>query len=330
MCFAWCLVIIVGTNFERIKDLPLASKVHCLWACIHKNTVSVTATCMHVGDTQCIFVFIGSQLAIQAPVPQDMDGSLVRAKNLQKIKDIFASLTALAASVLQGKDINISNFRLFLTARYLPEEDSNDARAIDPSKFVNQVLGTAQSITEILQSLMIHRLLSYKNFDVLCSIINHYASDDIDMKRKLDEYEEELAGYVLVTKIIDHLDVELQESVAEPDPELLHELSVKVKANVTEKTLKYVSELRDSLAYRVKLPVTALLFHKIAEGCVEITWLLPCHLTEFITRQLEESTDYFQEENILQVTIDGRCIYERQLLSEQEEKIDPEKVVTDV
>ena len=273
------------------------------------------------------YVLIGTQLTIQAPVLQHVDDSLVRAKNLQKIKDIFASLIALAERVLQGKDINILNFRLFLTARYLPEEDSNDTKAIDPSKFVSQVLGTAQSIGEILQSLMIHRLLSYKNFDVLCSIINHYASDDIDMKRKLEEYEEELAGYILVTKIIDHLDVELQQSVSEPDPELLHELSVKVKANVTEKTLKYVSELRDSLAYRVKLPVTAMLFHKIAQGCVEVTWLLPCHLTHFTTRRLQESTDYFQENSILRVAIDGRCIYE-ELISVQEEEVDPGKKVT--
>ena len=277
------------------------------------------------GFTLIVFL-IGTKLTIQAPVLQHVDDSLVRAKNLQKIKDIFASLIALAEQVLQGKDINILNFRLFLTARYLPEEDSNDTKAIDPSKFVSQVLGTAQSIGEILQSLMIHRLLSYKNFDVLCSILNHYASDDIDMKRKLDEYEEELAGYVLVTKIIDHLDVELQQSVSEPDPELLHELSVKVKANVTEKTLKYVSELRDSLAYRVKLPVTAMLFHKIAQGCVEVTWLLPCHLTHFTTRRLQESTDYFQENNIIRVAIDGRCIYE-ELISVQGE-VDPEKKVT--
>ena len=270
---------------------------------------------------------IGTQSTIQAPALEHVDDSLVRAKNLQKIKDIFASLIALAERVLQGKDINILNFRLFLTARYLPEEESNDTKAIDPSKFVSQVLGTAQSIGEILQSLMIHRLLSYKNFDVLCSIINQYASDDIDMKRKLDEYEEELAGYVLVTKIIDHLDVELQQSVSEPDPELLHELSVKVKANVTKKTLKYVSELRDSLAYRVKLPVTAMLFHKIAQGCVEVTWLLPCHLTHFTTRRLQESTDYFQENNILRVAIDGRCIYE-ELISVQEEEVNPEKKVT--
>ena len=251
-------------------------------------------------------------MKIQATIPPHTDDSLVLAKrNLQKIKDKFAPLLALAHRVLQGKDIDMSNFRLFLTAHYLPEEDDNDTRAIDPTKFVSQVLGTAQSVSEILQSLMIHRLLNYKNFDVLRSIINHYASDDVEMKVKLDEYEQELAGYVLVTKMKDYLNAEIQQSEqSESDPKLLDELSLKVKANVTEKTLTYVNELWKSLVRQIKLPVTALIFHKIAEGCVEITWFLPCHLTEFTTRQLQESTDYFQEENILRVTIADRCVYE--------------------
>ena len=240
------------------------------------------------------------------------DDSLVLAKkNLQKIKDKFAPLLSLAHRVLQKRDIDMSNFHLYLTAQYLPEEDDNDTRAIDPCKFVGQVLGAAKSVSETLQSLLVHRLLSYKNFDILRSIISHYASDDIEMKTKLDDYEQELAGYVLVTKMKDYLNAEIQQGeLSEPDSELLHELSVKVKANVTEKTLKYVSELRDSLAYQVKLPVTAVLFHKIAKGCVEITWLLPRHLTEFTTRHLQESTDYFQQEKIFRVTIAGRCVYE--------------------
>ena len=247
-----------------------------------------------------------------ATIPPHTDDSLVLAKkNLQKIKDKFAPLLALAHRVLQGKNIDMSNFHLFLTAQYLPEEDDNDTRAIDPSKFVGEVLGTAKSVSETLQSLLVHRLLSYKNFDVLRSIISHYASDDIEIKTKMDEYEQELVGYVLVTKMKDYLNAEIQQSeLSEPDSELLHEISVKVKANVTEKTMKYVSELQDSLTYQVKLPVTAVLFHKIAKGCVEITWLLPCHLTEFTRRRLQESTNYFQQEKILRVTIAGRCVYQ--------------------
>ena len=265
----------------------------------------------------------------QALVPQRKDdNSLVLAKeNLKKIREKFAPLIALAGSVLQEKGIDIPNFRLFLTGCYLPEEDDNDTKIIDPSEFVSQVLGKAQNVCEILQSLIIYGLLDYKNIDILRLIVEHYASDNSEVRRVLREYKEQLVGHILTIKIIDYLNAKEQQRVSEPVPNLLDELSVKVKAEVTVKTLKYVSELRVSLAYQVKLPAATLLFHGVARGCVEITWLLPFHLTDFTTRRLQESTDYFREKSILRVTIAGRCVYE-DLLSVQEEEIKPQKKVT--
>ena len=70
------------------------------------------------------------------PIPPHTVDSLVLAKeNLQMIKGKFATLIALAEDVLQGKNIKMSNLRPFLTAHYLPEEDDNDTRAINPSTF---------------------------------------------------------------------------------------------------------------------------------------------------------------------------------------------------
>ena len=242
-----------------------------------------------------------------------VDSSVLAKENLQKIKFEYATLLSLALSVLQRKNIDMSIFRVFLTALYLPVEDSNDAREINPSRFIVEVLGTAQNLGEIFQSLLARGLMDYKNCYVLRSIIDRYASDDTEMKKTLTEYEEALAGYVLVTIVKDYLDAELQlhqDEQSKPDPKLFDELSVKVKAKVTEKTLEYVRKLWGSLAYQVKLPVTALPFHRVAKGCVEITWLLPFHLTQFATRRLQESTEFFREENIIRVTIAGRCVYE--------------------
>ena len=254
-----------------------------------------------------------------------VDSLVIAKENLRMIKDKFASLLALAHRVLQGKNIDSSNLRLFLAARYLPEEDSNDTREINSSRFIAEVLSTAHSLSEIFGLLMIQGLLNYKNFYVLRSIINEYASDNTEMKKTLSEYEEALAGYILVTKMKDYLDAELQQSEqSKPDSKLFDELSVKVKATVTEKTLKYVNELWDSLAHQVELPVTALPFHKVAKGCVEITWLVPFHLTHFATRRLQESSDYFRQENIIRVTIAGRCVYEElPPVEESARKVEP-------
>ena len=279
-------------------------------------------------------VTIGSQVNIQAP-PHMVDSLVLANKeNLPMIKDKFASLLALTHRVLQRKNVDSSNLRLFLAARYLPEEDSNDAKEINASRFIAEVLGTAHGLSEIFGLLMIEGLLSYKNFYVLRSIINEYASDNTELKKKLSEYEEALAGFFLVVKMKDYLDAELQlqqDEQSKPDPKLFDELSVKVKAKVTEKTLEYVRKLWGSLAYQVKLPVTALPFHRVAKGCVEITWLIPFHLTHFATRRLQESTEFFREENIIRVTIAESCVYEELLPvleSARMVETDPGKKVT--
>ena len=218
-------------------------------------------------------------------------------------------MLVLARTALQNKNISVPDLRLVLAASYIPSEENNDTREINPSRFICDVLGTAQSIGEAFEALMCQNLLGFKNYHLLRSIIDNYASE---ISAQLDEYEDELGGYVLVTNLQDYLDAELEQTEqAKPDPKLFDELSVKVKVNVTEKTMQYVSELWTSLGRRIGLPLSALPLHRVAKGCIEIVWLLPSHLTHFATLQVQENTNYFREENVLRVTIAGRCIYDQ-------------------
>ena len=122
-----------------------------------------------------------------------------------------------------------------------------------------------------------------------------------------------------MTNLQDYLDAELEQSEqAKPDPKLLDKLSFKVQVNITEKTMEYISELWNTLGHRIRIPLSALPLHKVAKGCVEVVWYLPSHLTHFATTQIKENINYFREENVLRVTIAGRCIYE--------EATDPKKV----
>ena len=231
-------------------------------------------------------------------------------ENLRAIKGKFASLLALADSKLHGKSISIRNLRVFLAALYSPDDDSNDARAIDASGFLDEVLGTAQDLGDIFVGMSKRGLVNYKNYHALRSIVAHYAEDDQELMEKVNKYGEELAGFALVTKMQDYLDADLQTcEQSEPD-KLLDDLTIKVGGNVTECTLQYVSDLWDSLACQLKLPQCSMLFDKVAEGCIEISWLLPSHLTIFATRRAQESTEYFIEQRFLQVTIAGRCIFD--------------------
>ena len=49
---------------------------------------------------------------------------------------------------------------------------------------------------------------------------------------------------------------------------------------------------------------------KVADGCIEIIWKFPSHLTTFIVRRAQENTNYFREQQVLRVTIADRCIYQ--------------------
>jgi len=232
----------------------------------------------------------------------------VRIRNLKRK---FASLVALGYRNLQGKIIDMQGFRLFLAFCYSPKEDNNDSREVDPSNFVDKILGSAHNLSDVLEALRKTGLLNYKNYDILRSIIQEYASDDQELNEKLTEYGEEVAGYAVVTKMEEHMDSELQQreqSVA--DPKLFSVLSLKVGQNVTEHTLQYVKEVWDSLAQRLQIPHSALLFEEVADGCIEITWKFPSHLTTFIIRRAQENTNYFREQRVLRVTIADRCIYE--------------------
>jgi len=234
-------------------------------------------------------------------------------ENLQAIKGKFASLLALADSRLQQKSISMGNLRVFLAALYSPDDDSNDARAVDASNFLNEVLGTAQDVGEILMEMSKRGLVNYKNYRTLRSIVVHYAEDDQELMEKVNQYGEDLAGFALVTRMQDYLDVELQDCDLSGHDKLLDKLKIKVRENITERTLQYVSDLWDSLSFQLKLPHCSMLFNRVAKGCIEISWLLPCHLTTFAIKRAEESIEYFIEQRFLQATIAGRCIFESEV-----------------
>ena len=246
---------------------------------------------------------------------------------LQKLEGKFASLLAISHRKLQGKITDMPNFRVFLLPFYSPQDNSNDSREADTSDFVDKVLSTAQNLGDVFSVLSRKGMLSYKNCHILRSIIDNYAGDDQELNDEMRNYDEELAGYALVTDMVDVVSQQDVESEDDPDPDLFSVLSFKVGRNVTEHTLQYVKEFWDSLAHRLKLPHSALLFQRVAKGCMEIIWTVPSHLTNFIIRRVQENTEYFREQQVLRVTIANTCIYEWEALTPENtnEKKDPDR-----
>ena len=232
------------------------------------------------------------------------------------IKGKYSKLVTSSCTRLQSRGINIQEVQTFLITMY-SSPNSNDG-----SEMVTTVLESATRLDEIFRALSKHRLWDYLNYYLLQCIIQEFACDDDELNDMMVRYQQALTGHILMLKIQVYLDAinpivtssdsesSGDENVITPLPrKLFRKLSVKVKVNVTECTLKYVSKLWESLAKLVLLPQPATILHTIAEGCVCVTWLIPTNLVEHVTRMVRETTTMFATERTLRVMLENQCIY---------------------
>jgi len=190
---------------------------------------------------------------------------------------------------------------------------------------VTTVVESSKSLEEIFRALSKYRLWDYLNYFLLQSIIEEFANDDNELNDMMEQYQQDLTGYVLALRIQEYLDA-TQPTVATRDSEnsgdeivltvppqqkhkLFKKLSVKIDANVTDHSLSYVTSLWQSLAKQFVLPRPAMILHDIAEGCIGITWLIPTNLVNHVTRMARETANMFAEEHILRVMLEEQCIY---------------------
>ena len=152
----------------------------------------------------------------------------------------------------------------------------------------------------------------------------------------MEQYQQDLTGHILTQKIETYLkeathdDPPITTSDSETSGDeilpalpqqkkrkLFKELSFKVDANVADHTLGYVKDLWRSLRKQFVLPRPAMILHKIAEGCICITWLIPANVVRHVTRMVQETSNMFAEQHILRVMLDERCIHPMETLTEQ-------------
>ena len=135
----------------------------------------------------------------------------------------------------------------------------------------------------------------------------------------LDDYKRDLTGFLLTTEIHHYLEADRLPSPtgsevdnlpsAEPNYEVYSQLKVKIKANITDRTMKYVQDVWNSLASHLSIPLPALLLHRVAAGCISITWLVPANRAIHIVKSMQESQTYFAKHDFLRVTLDDDCYY---------------------
>ena len=257
-----------------------------------------------------------------ATSPQSPSAIAIAQRNIRMIEGKFSTLVTKSCRRLQSRKIKIKikDIQTFLVTMY----SSHNSR--DGNTIVATVVESARSLDEIFRALGKYKLWDYINYYLLQSIIEAFAGDDKELNGMMEQYQEDLTGYVLTLRIQTFLEAtHCQRSIATSDSDnsaaadekvatlpphkLFKKLTVKCDVNVTNHTLGYVNDLWRSLAKQFALPQPAMILQNIAEGCIGITWLIPGNLVEHVTRMAQETTNMFAEENVLRVTLEEQCIY---------------------
>ena len=231
--------------------------------------------------------------------------------NIQMIKRKFSILVTKSHKSLQEREIDIEDVQMFLITMY----SSPNSR--DGSAMVTTMLESAKSLREIFHALSKYRLWDYLNYYLLQSIIEAFAGDDDELNRMMEDYQKDLTGYVLTQKMQTYLDAMSDSENSADDvsttsnTDLFKMLTTKCNANVTEHSLRYVNDVRQSLSNQFAIPTTALILHKVSEGCISITWRIPANLDKHVTRMAQETSDImFAEHHIQKVELEKKCLYQ--------------------
>ena len=232
------------------------------------------------------------------------------------IKGKFSILVTKSRRKLQYRKINVDDIQTFLVTMYSSPDSKNG------SDTVTTVVESAKNLDEIFRALSKHGLWDYLNYYLLQNIIEEFAGDDKELNGMMEQYQEDLTGYILTLRIQTYLEAtkhpvaisdsdNLADEVVplQQDYKLFRKLTAKCEVNITSHTLSYVINLLRSLAKQFALPCPAMILHNIAEGCIGITWLIPANLVKYVTRMARETANMFAEENVLRVKLEELCIY---------------------
>ena len=152
----------------------------------------------------------------------------------------FAKLVRNASSRLQS-NVNMNEFHVFVVSLFQPGDCIPDSAGVH----------------DIFCAITKNGLWDCVNYFPLKAIIEEFASEDTQMSEWVKQYEAARSGYMLGTKISEHIGVvavsvssESEQLVEEPakyDARYYRKLSLKVNVVVTKKSMQYVSELLESL-----------------------------------------------------------------------------------
>ena len=225
-------------------------------------------------------------------------------ENFETIKGRFASLVNIFSSKLSATNIDIIKFRSFIVNLF------------PPGKFIANM----DTVTDIFNALTHNSLWNHSHYKTFEAIYKEFGGGDIELRRRLDSYKSELAGFKATTRIIEFIKncsiadgiAESEESIsqykARYDKEYYTELTMKLNERISERSLAYIDEFWMSIADLFRIPPLAALLERVREGCTEITWLISTQAASQVESAIN-SFLMFQQAQVSKITLDDKILY---------------------
>ncbi len=235
---------------------------------------------------------------------------------MESIKGHFAELTVRVIEKLKAMNIDVDNFRVYLTSHF------------GCGDFISSI----SSVSKMIEAVTTKRLWDYYNYHALEGIIKYFGKDDSEMIGWMEEYKSRFTSFKATTKIADFIDIKdstYDELIDRADTlyedykksynnKFYRRLSFKLRKSknsiisVNERCLSYIDELWTSLSDHFLLPSLPILLEKIREGCIEVTWIVPVAIACTISLKAtsQGSIEFYRQKNIVQITMDDTTVFD--------------------
>ena len=161
----------------------------------------------------------------------------------------------------------------------------------------------ASDILQLLCKLRMYMI--FLDLNLLREIIDKFANED--MKQKLTCYEVDIHQFCMRTSIADFItcwDGDRELTIAQP----LQKLKIKTGLNPDRHTLNDLEVLRKECSVKLRLVECALIFLKVGQGCVCITWGIHSDLITDVTETILQQ-DFITDMDIMMISVNDEVLY---------------------
>ena len=229
-----------------------------------------------------------------------LDKHLVK-QHVRQLEDRFLELTECTYELLVDRNIDVNRLRARLVSLDV-------SRKHEHQEFINNhLMNVDQRMTFTDLWARLGNYWDFLNFDLLEHIINKFGSEDL--KRKMESYKHDLQSFRRSTRLCDFIDCWPVRGQTPPEMEL-RDFVAKVGHHWENCTLEHLETLKGFITHKFFLPEFTLQLKKLTKGSITITWLIPVSFVKSLQEDVQHtSSEFFMEQNIEAVIIDGRECY---------------------